>query len=253
MKNQKFNMRRFGNLLSYDLRSHYKTHLGFLVLLAGTIILAALFKDLNNTITRFSVSVFCLSGCFGPTVFTSRIFRNMFHKNGSIDYLMLPASNLEKFLVRFVNQVVMPLVVVSVMNFVFVLVMMDFDSFSFVDIETVSEMPSKLAVIAISTITLLGYTICINFTVFGSTILRRYTFFITQLLIVVALAIIGYVSSAVLDDQFFYAFIEHKLLSDGVTMMSYLTPRFYVIVAAELFLSISLLVAAYKTFCHKTV
>lgn len=110
----RFDLGRFGYLMKYMLMSEYKYQLrGILGLAFGMSMCFGMniYTNKNNFIDYDSfgfdwfysnlaaMAVMC--GFFLMLVLDSNIFKNMLTKQGRISFLSLPASNLEKFLARF--------------------------------------------------------------------------------------------------------------------------------------------------------
>jgi hypothetical protein len=92
---------RFGAYLKKHLVDNYRFYLMSIVVLTGLLLLLLIFIGLTEThFSRYSdLFPFYLTGLYvAGLIFTSLSFNELGNKSKGIDYLLLPASHLEKFL-----------------------------------------------------------------------------------------------------------------------------------------------------------
>ena len=117
--NDKFSMSRLMSLFVYDWATTKKVYIIFASLILGPIIIGLMLAQFGaNSLAEFIVSLIYPVIIFGALYVASHTFSNIRKKSGSISFLMLPASNIEKFIVRVVNMTVVPLIVANVTWFV---------------------------------------------------------------------------------------------------------------------------------------
>lgn len=105
-----FNWSRLMSLFAYDWATTWKIHAVYAALIVGCSVmtLLCLSVGLNSLQSVFNVLFFMITG-FGQLFIASHSFANIRNKTGRINYLMLPATNMEKFVVRMVNMAIAPL------------------------------------------------------------------------------------------------------------------------------------------------
>lgn len=105
-----FNWSRLMSLFAYDWATTWKIHAVYAALIVGCSVmtLLCLSVGLNSLQGVFNVLFFMITA-IGQLFIASHSFANIRNKTGRINYLMLPATNMEKFIVRMVNMAIAPL------------------------------------------------------------------------------------------------------------------------------------------------
>lgn len=113
--NQFFNIKRFGRLLSYDLKINYKQYL-----IAAAICFAAVFVVTYIDIDTWNIEykylfykaylISLLIFAAGFVVYAGLSFPAFSSKKSTISYLMLPASTFEKFTAEFILRIILGLI-----------------------------------------------------------------------------------------------------------------------------------------------
>jgi len=103
-----FHIKRFSNALQYDLRLNAKKYMSFVASLFVVLLLFDLFFILQSN-SSFKedqyVALFYLTFILGMVIVIGTSFPLLRDKKSAINYLMLPASTFEKFLIQFVIRV----------------------------------------------------------------------------------------------------------------------------------------------------
>lgn len=126
--NDKFSFRRFWEVTKRDAAMNWRQTAAFMLEITGLLIIGLLIIYLQTVhfipIADTFQLWFSTVATIGAYVLASRIFKPLQSKSGSIDMLMLPASNAEKFLARVFNATVtyvvltfVVLVAVSILNY----------------------------------------------------------------------------------------------------------------------------------------
>ncbi|TKC02854.1 hypothetical protein [Pedobacter frigoris] len=113
MMNNTFNLSRFIKLFKRHSIANYKPYLMLLLILIGGLSIALGYTSMNAnsfiSIEQYTMFQLCLF--VSAPIFTAGIFAELGSQSKSISFLMLPASNLEKWLVAWVYSFVIFLVV----------------------------------------------------------------------------------------------------------------------------------------------
>jgi len=126
MNNNTFSLNRFIKLFKRHSIANYKPYLMLLLLLIGGIATALTFsiKNAESIISIEQYTMFKISLFVSVPIFTAGIFSELSSQSKSISYLMLPASNLEKWLVAWVYSFFIYLIIyVACFYFVDILVL----------------------------------------------------------------------------------------------------------------------------------
>jgi hypothetical protein len=110
--NDIFDFKRLGALFVYDWATTWKMYVIYFSLIMGSAVMANVvdvldFPVITSLIGSLGVLVFIIGLLYIPSI----AFSNMSTKGRRINFLMLPASNLEKFTVRVVNYAILPIFV----------------------------------------------------------------------------------------------------------------------------------------------
>ena len=101
--NETFNRHRLSCLIRNDVVSSYRSVMMTSLSLAGVILFISLFKaGFNNISENFYCAWFVGILFIWGAILASRAFKELHDKNNNQEYLLLPASSLEKMLARFI-------------------------------------------------------------------------------------------------------------------------------------------------------
>lgn len=105
-----FNWSRLMSLFAYDWATTWKIHAVYAALIVGCSVMTLLCLSVGlNSLQGVFIYLFFMITAFGQIFIASHTFANIRNKTGRINYLMLPATNKEKFIVRMVNMSIAPL------------------------------------------------------------------------------------------------------------------------------------------------
>lgn len=105
-----FNWSRLMSLFAYDWATTWKIHAVYAALIVGCSVMTLLCLSVGlNSLQGVFIYLFFMITAFGQLFIASHSFANIRNKTGRINYLMLPATNMEKFVVRMVNMSIAPL------------------------------------------------------------------------------------------------------------------------------------------------
>lgn len=105
-----FNWSRLMSLFAYDWATTWKIHAVYVALIVGCSVMTLLCLSVGlNSLQGIFNFLFFMITAFGQLFIASHSFANIRNKTGRINYLMLPATNMEKFVVRMVNMAIAPL------------------------------------------------------------------------------------------------------------------------------------------------
>lgn len=280
MNKNSFNLRRCWSLLKGDLRNNRTD----ILLLAGVLFLVviavALFSVFTPSLTFSQATGITLSGAeiaaltamsniglvvmVAEVVIFSRVFANMSTRSGEINYLMLPATNSEKWLSRVSYVVLVGLVFVLAIYYLAILCcglighVFDVDSLSLIPKMTfdtgyiISRFNFTLPLQA-KVVNYVSSLFFVAVFVLGGTWFRRLPWLYTALILLgtsIVLAIgfgfcAGYYLSG--NQQFMDAAVNHDLN----TLFDIMIPWFYASSAILLVLSIVMLWLSYRLFCRR--
>lgn len=113
MMNNTFNLNRFIKLFKRHSIANYKPYLMLLLFLVGglTITLSYSSSHTNSFLSVDQYTIFKIILFISAPIFTAGIFGELSTQSKSINYLMLPASNLEKWLVAWLYSFVIYLII----------------------------------------------------------------------------------------------------------------------------------------------
>ena len=114
-------MSRLRMLFRHDLTTYSKDKIYLMAIVFVPTILAYFIGSSAEGLTVLLLCISFFTAAFAPFYFASHICANMRTKQDSIHFAMLPATNAEKFLVRFVDYAVLPsfIVLIAIIAVVF--------------------------------------------------------------------------------------------------------------------------------------
>lgn len=105
-----FNWSRLMSLFAYDWATTWKIHAIYAALIVGCSVMTLLCLSVGlNSLQGVFNFLFFMITAIGQPFIASHTFANIRNKTGRINYLMLPATNKEKFIVRMVNMSIAPI------------------------------------------------------------------------------------------------------------------------------------------------
>ena len=280
MNKNSFNLRRCWSLLKGDLRNNRTD----ILLLAGVLFLVviavALFSVFTPSLTFSQATGITLSGAeiaaltamsniglvvmVAEVVIFSRVFANMSTRSGEINYLMLPATNSEKWLSRVSYVVLVGLVFVLAIYYLAILCcglighVFDVESLSLIPKMTFDtgyffsrfNFTLPLQAKVVNHVSSLFFVAVF---VLGGTWFRRLPWLYTALILLGTFFVLaigsgfcaGYYLSG--NQQFMDAAVNHDLN----TLFDIMLPLFYISSAILLVLSIVMLWLSYRLFCRR--
>lgn len=110
MLNRYFNPKRFARLYRHDMMMNYKMY-GMFTLAISIVIFCVLCIGMSQMYYRFDMSEYipplCMSIIFGGILSVTTAFPMTKNKEALTGYLMQPASMFEKFMVQFINRIIL--------------------------------------------------------------------------------------------------------------------------------------------------
>ena len=280
MNKNSFNLRRCWSLLKGDLRNNRTD----ILLLAGVLFLVviavALFSVFTPSLTFSQATGITLSGAeiaaltaisniglvvmVAEVVIFSRVFANMSTRSGEINYLMLPATNSEKWLSRVSYVVLVGLVFVLAIYYLAILCcglighVFDVESLSLIpkmtfDTGYFSSLFNFTLPLQAKVVNHVSSLFFVAVFVLGGTWFRRLPWLYTALILLGTFFVLaigsgfcaGYYLSG--NQRFVDAAVNHDLN----TLFDIMLPLFYISSAILLVLSIVMLWLSYRLFCRR--
>lgn len=118
---------RMKMLFRHDLKSYGRQHIFLASAVFFPLLLVSVLAEVNTLgnftgISFLMIQIALFAIAMGPAYMASHIFVNMRSKQDATAFAMLPATNVEKYVVRFVDFVLLPLLIVLLSLIAFVLV-----------------------------------------------------------------------------------------------------------------------------------
>ena len=279
-----FSLRRCWSLLKGDLQS---SRLDILLLVGAiflVILAVALFSVLTPSITYSQIPDLSISSAeiaalsamgnmglavnVAEVVIFSRVFANMSTRSGEISYLMLPATNSEKWLSRVVYVLLVGFVLILFVYYLAVLFcgLLGW-MFSFESLSLLPKMAFDSTYVAnLFHFQVPGFVTLVNSTsqffivaafVLGGTWFRRLPWLYTALILLGTFFVVCITGAFGIGYYFLHHAGGNQEFIDAVTahninaMFACLTPLFYVCSAVLLVLGIVMLWLSYRLFCHR--
>lgn len=251
MEYSAFNFKRFANLVAFDFNSHRNQHIAFVavVLALGIFSVVPSFILPRNLV----YGLFMLVCVLGPLYMTSHLMRNLNNPSERIDFLMFPASNLEKYAARLVNMVIFPYVLSSLAMTLFNTARIaEFYHEAFAVNTTMPTPWAAIWSVLILTYAFLAHYLGLN--ILMATVIKRFSFIVTQIVFFGGLIPLSYALNHFGDELVTTFFVNPVSIytADGETFNLELHWGYYILLTYFVLITVGSLWASYKIFCRKT-